>query len=184
MLTRRQTAWAITTAVVLAFPSLSAADKLYEREDHVVYGYKDGMALIMSVFVPDEPNGAGVILLQSGGFRSHPKWLPTFDHLLRTQWLLEEGYVVFAVAHSSGPRYRPHDIYPDISRAVRFVRHNAVRFQISPQRIGMTGFSSGAALTLMAALNPTRIDSEAADPVDRVSSRLQAVVATRGQPIS
>lgn len=34
------------------------------------YGCKDGMALAFDVFTPPKPNGAGVLLIQSGGWYS------------------------------------------------------------------------------------------------------------------
>ena len=39
------------------------------------------------------------------------------------------------------------------------------------------GYSSGAQMSLLAATAPSPEDLEAADPIDRESSRLQAVVA-------
>ena len=160
----------------------------YDKQQDVVYGYKDGMGLIMDVFTPSaKRNGAAVIWLLSGGFRSNlgfdnssrgylpPSFISRFKR--STHSLLDAGYVVFAVAHSSAPKYRIDEIIPEISRAVRFIRHHAERFGISPHRIGIRSGSAGGMLSLMAATAAPAPDPEAEDPVDRTSSQVQAVVA-------
>ena len=151
-------------------------DVNHERD--IVYGYKDGMALVMDCYVPQrDRNRACVILVMSGGLYSSPNWSHQAGQGANVMSLLEAGYVVCAVAHGSQPKYTIDEILPDISRAVRFVRHSAVRFGIEPQRIGAMGYSSGGFLSLYAATAPVAENPLAEDPVDRESSRLQAVVA-------
>ncbi|MFC1526379.1 alpha/beta fold hydrolase [Candidatus Latescibacterota bacterium] len=93
------------------------------------------------------------------------------------QCLLDAGYVVFAVAHSTQPRYTIEDLRPDLPRAARFIRHYAERFRIDPGRLGIVGGSSGGHVSLMTGLAPPAPVLDAADPVDRESSEVQAVVA-------
>ena len=157
----------------------------FNHEEDVVYGYKDGMALVMDVYTPRDPRvDAGIIWVTAGGWRSNYDWRHTLmqrsegsaaDNLARC--LLDAGYVVFATAHSSQPRYSIDDIRQDMPRAVRFVRHNAARFRIDAERLGIIGFSSGGHVSLLTATAPPPPDPEAADPVDRGSSRVQAVTA-------
>jgi acetyl esterase/lipase len=151
----------------------------WNHQQDVVYGYKDGMALVMDVFTPSgNRNGAGVIRMMSGGMVSSPDWShKATNYRAEVRSLLEAGYVVFAVAHSCQPKYTIDEIFPDITRAVRFIRHNAVRFGIDPQRIGIMGASSGGHLSLLVATAAPAAVPEATDPVDRESSRVQAVVA-------
>lgn len=61
-----------------------------------------------------------------------------------------------------------------MSCAVRFVRLNAARFGVRPDRLGVLGASSGGHLTLSIATRggPGTIDSS--DPVERESSAVQA----------
>ncbi len=160
----------------------------YEKKQDVVYGYKDGMGLIMDVFTPSaKRNGAAVIWLLSGGFRSNlgfdnssrgylsPRVISNFKRSVHS--LLDAGYVVFAVAHSSAPKYRIDEIIPEISRAVRFIRHHAEHFGIAPHRIGIRSASAGGMLSLMVATAAPAPDPEAEDLIDRTSSQVQAVVA-------
>jgi len=43
----------------------------FRREEDVIYGRKDGVALTMDVFKPQEPNGHGIIFIVSGGWFSN-----------------------------------------------------------------------------------------------------------------
>jgi acetyl esterase/lipase len=144
----------------------------YDRKEDVIYGRKFGSALTMDVFAPREnPNGAAVIWAVSGGwFSDHNNIDKGFlDELLR------RGYTVFAVVHGSQPKYTIPEVLQDMHRAVRFIRHHAKDYHIDPDRIGISGGSAGGHLSLMQGTAGTAGDSSAKDPVDRESSRVQAV---------
>jgi acetyl esterase/lipase len=161
--------------VAAAMPSPGSADEpAFKRTSDVIYGRKYGTALTLDVFQPSgaaQPNGAAVVLVVSGGFFSaHTAIAPAFFTPL-----LARGYTVFAVVHGSQPRYTVPEIIPDIHRAVRYVRHHAADHGIDPDRIGITGASAGGHLSLMLATSGEAGDEKAVDPVDRESSRVQAV---------
>lgn len=163
----------ILLASLLAGPSLHAAGDLpFTRTEDVVYGRKYGSALTLDVFTPKEnANGAAVVFVMSGGwFSSHEAINPLMfaTHLGR-------GYTVFAVVHGSQPRYTIPEILPDMHRAVRFIRYHAADYKIDPDRIGITGGSAGGHLSLMQGTAGDKGNPDAKDPVDRVSSRVQAV---------
>jgi acetyl esterase/lipase len=153
-------------------PESKAADAPsgFERTMDVVYARRDGVALTLDVFRPKSPNGAGIIQVISGGYLSAHEHID--PSLFRP--LFERGYTVFAVLPGSRPAYQVPDIQANLNRAVRFVRHNAARFEISPDRIGIMGSSAGGNLALLVATAGTEGDTKAKDPVDRESSRVQA----------
>jgi len=126
----------------------------------------------MDVFTPKAgANGSAVVLVVSGGyFSSHDSVNPVF-----LQPLLNRGYTVFSVVHGSQPRYTVSEIVVDVNRAIRFIRHHAKDYSIDPNRIGITGASAGGHLSLMMGTNGDLGDPKAKDPVDRESSRVQAV---------
>jgi len=62
-----------------------------------------------------------------------------------------------------------------MNRAVRFIRYHAKDYGIDPDRIGVTGASAGGHLSLMLGTAGAKGDPNAKDPVDRESSRVQAV---------
>ena len=148
------------------------ADSSFNRKQDVIYGRKFGTALTMDVFTPKkDAKGLGVILIVSGGFfSSHDAILPRF-----LQPLTDRGYTVFAVVHGSQPRYTVPEIIQDINRSVRFIRYHAKDYGVDPDWIGITGASAGGHLSLMLGMAGEKGDPQAKDPVDRESSRVQAV---------
>jgi Transposase DDE domain/alpha/beta hydrolase fold len=64
----------------------------------------------------------------------------------------------------------------DVKAAVRWLRANAVRFSIDPDRIGVTGGSAGGTLALFLGLTPGIAEFESFGPNLDQSSRVSAVV--------
>ena len=89
--------------------------------------------------------------------------------------LLKRGYTVFAVVHGSQPKYTIPEILEDINRAVRFIRHHAKDYRVDPDRLGIAGASAGGHLSLMQGTSGDLGNKGAKDPIDRESSRVQAV---------
>ena len=142
----------------------------------VVYGHKDGLAMTMDIFKPDvEGNGATILFMVSGGWYS--RWAPPEQSRAFFRPYLEAGYKVVAIRHGSSPRYSIPEAVSDVRRAVRFVRQNAERLQIDADRMGVLGMSAGGHLALMLGTTGDDGDDSARDELDRVSSRVAAVVA-------
>jgi acetyl esterase/lipase len=151
---------------------VEAQEPTYNRKEDVIYGRKYGTALTMDVFTPSkDAKGVGVIFVVSGGFfSSHEAINSAF-----VRPLLDRGFTVFAVVHGSQPRYTVPEIIQDMNRAVRFIRHHARDYGIDPDRIGIYGGSAGGHLSMMLGTAGDKGDPGAKDPVDRESSRVQAV---------
>ena len=154
-------------AFAILVNSLSAG---VERIRDIIYHKTEGVALTMDVFIPEKPNGAAVIKIVSGGWKSsHERVNDDYSAPYA-----DSGYTVFAVVHGSQPRYKVRDIMGFMHRAVRFIRFNADQWNIDPYRIGVTGASAGGHLSLILATKGGPGDPEAKDPVDRASSAVQA----------
>ncbi len=145
------------------------------RISDVIYGRKDGMALTMDVLKPPEANGAAVIWVASGGLRSNHGMIAGDGFVRYVEPLLKRGYTVFAVVHGSMPKYEIREITADFHRAVQFIRHHAKDFGIDPNRVGISGGSSGGSLSLLIGTTGRVSNPKARDPVERQSSRVQAV---------
>jgi acetyl esterase/lipase len=149
---------------------LSQTTAEFHRTEDVIYGRKFGTALTLDIFQPEKTNGAGIVFMVSGGwFSAHEAINPQFY-----KPFLDHGYVVFAVVHGSQPKFTVTEVAQDIHRAVRFIRHNAARYGVDPQRLGIAGASAGGHLTLTMATQGTKGDPAAKDPIDRESSEVQA----------
>jgi len=166
----------------------------------VVYGHKDGLAMVFNVYQPAKPNGLGIVFINSGGWKS-PFWKLVSDdcgrgNRLRSraeieeenprhgvaspQPLLDQGYTVFDVRHGSAPRFTVPEIVSDVCRAVRFIRFHASDYNVDPERLGLWGASAGGYLALM--LGTASVDGieGSRDPVDSESDRIAAVVCYYG----
>jgi len=151
---------------------LAGDDPAFTRKEDVVYGRKYGVALTMDVFTPKEhANGAGLILVVSGGWFSAHEAIP----LPFLSEFIGRGYTVFAVVHGSQPKFTIPEILGDMNRAVRFIRYNANQYHIDPDRIGIYGASAGGHLSLMQGTAGDTGNSNATDSVEKTSSRVQAV---------
>jgi acetyl esterase/lipase len=174
--------------LALCFYGAAAAQELkwesikYRAIEDIVYGQKDGMGLTMDVLIPEtKPKNIGVIFIVSGSWKSSKSATLEEEEKERKQhWaqgLLNGGYTLFLVRHGSAPRFFIPEMIPEIRRAIRFIRYHAKDYGVDPNRIGISGASSGGHLALMAALTADDGKADAKDPVERVSSRAQAIVA-------
>lgn len=165
----------LVCGLVLCLSSLSslfADEPNYTRQEDIIYGRKFGTALTMDVFTPKEKaNGAGIIYVVSGGwFSGHEAVRPEL-----AQPFLNRGYTVFAVVHGSNPKFTIPEAIADLNRSVRYIRHRAADFKVDPERLGIAGGSAGGHLSLMQGMAGTPGNPDAKDPVDKQSSRIQAV---------
>ena len=158
--------------LILAPVAARGADETFTRTEDVVYGRKFGSALTFDVFTPKEnANGAAIIFAVSGGWFSDHRAINPAAYAE----YLKRGYTVFAVVHGSQPRYTIPECVADMNRSVRFIRAHAADYKIDPNRIGITGGSAGGHLSLMQGTAGDQGDEKAEDPIERVSSRVQAV---------
>jgi len=143
----------------------------YDLKSGLVYGHRNGEDLTIDVFRPQKPNGFGIVLMASGSWKSHAG---SFRPWIAAP-MLRHGYTVFAVYHVAQPKATVMEITEDVNRAVRYIRYHAREQGVNPDRLGVTGGSSGGHLSLMLATRGGPGQPDAADPVDRESSAVQAV---------
>jgi acetyl esterase/lipase len=143
----------------------------HERINGLVYGQRHGQNLTLDVVRPRHPNGLGVVLLVSGGWKSGTNSF----HAWMAAPLLRRGYTIFAVCHVSQPKATVMEIAEDMHRALRYVRYHAREQGVDPVRLGVTGGSAGGHLSLLLATRGGPGPATALDPVGRESSAVQAV---------
>ena len=159
--------------LILISLTASSTDSLSFTKTEIIYGRKDGMALTMMMLKPTQKaNGKAIISVLNGNWISAPRMMEMF--LVRSNLYLESGYTLFGVMVGSQPQYAITDQIIDLKRAVRFIRYNAAEYNIDPNKIGITGSSSGGHLSLMIATADETVNTKSADKIDKVSSRVQA----------
>ena len=164
----------ILFALTASFVSLVSLADVNIKAD-VVYGHKDGMALVYDVITPENANGAAVVFMVSGGWFS--RWAPPENRAQQFAYYLDAGFTLIPVHHGSAPRYHVPDAYSDVSRAIRHIKLRAQQHGIDPDRIGVTGGSAGGHLSLMIGLDADAGDPNSDDEVMRQNNSVAAVVA-------
>lgn len=165
--------YVLTVLMISLAGALHAQNAVMDAPEELIYGRKDGLALTLFVQAPRQSsNGRGIIVVESGNWKTSYERAQQF--LEKSTIYTDKGYTVFTVLPGSQPRYTIPDQVEDLKRAVRFIRYNAKIYHIDGNHLGIMGFSSGGHLSLAVATADDKIDSTAKDPVDRVSSRVQA----------
>ncbi|MDQ6786356.1 MAG: alpha/beta hydrolase [Acidobacteriota bacterium] len=136
----------------------------------------DEKLLQLDLYLPPNDsagNGAGIVVVHggswSGGARSDfPEW---------NRWLARQGYAVFDIDYRIAPQPNYLSATGDVKCAVGWVKRNAARFNISPDKIVLLGRSAGAHLALLAAYsaNDARIPSSCPNP--EINENVRAVVS-------
>jgi acetyl esterase/lipase len=151
----------------------------------VVYGVLSGLSLTMDVHQPEESNRRGVVLVVGSGWDGRERGYTNYQLKNGNSYvnpvrdaLVQAGFTVFVPNLRAAPEHRYPAAVDDILRAVRFVRFNASQFGIEPYPLGGVGHSSGGHLAGMAGVRDDNTELQKSPyPVERESSRLQAVVA-------
>ena len=133
-------------------------------------GNEDADRPSLEVYSPPatKATGTAVIICPGGGYVQ----LDMIHEGKETaEWLNSLGLAAFVLKYRLGPRYHHPAILQDGQRALRYVRANASQFGISPDRIGIMGFSSGGHLASATATHFDSGNPVAPDPIDRVNSR-------------
>jgi acetyl esterase/lipase len=120
----------------------------------------------------EKATGAAVVICPGGGY-GH-----LADHEGRpvAEWLNTIGVTAFVLKYRLGPRYHHPVMLQDAARAVRLVRARAAEWGLDPARVGILGFSAGGHLASTAGTHFDAGKSDAADPVERVSSRPDVMI--------
>ena len=155
-------------------PVPSEADVAYGAHPHQV----------LDIHLPPPSAAAPYpVLLWYGGL-----WKPTRNVPDLTRFL-PQGIAVVAVGvrtytDAAEDKVNPPATYVmnDAVRAVQFIRLNAAKWHLDPNRIAVGGGSQGALPALYTGCAPDRAKPGAADAVERVSSLVTCVAAYRSQP--
>lgn len=129
----------------------------------------------LTVFLPspEKATGAAMIIAPGGGhqflnFDQEGTYVAAYLNSIGVA-----GFVLkYRLAREPGSTYKVDvDALGDAQRAIRLIRGRAEEWRVNPSRVGIMGFSAGGEVAALAA---TRFDAgkpDAADPIDRLSSR-------------
>jgi acetyl esterase/lipase len=130
----------------------------------------------ISPYLPpkDKSNGMAIVVCAGGGYggsdwRTHVVYaVQVFNPM---------GVAVIGLKYRTRPPLKVDNAgimeitLLDAKRAVRLVRHRAAEWNLDSRKIGVVGYSAGANLAMNLAANFDAGDPQAADPIERQSSR-------------
>ena len=159
-------------------PSPQPADSVSVQSD-IVYGAAGGEKLLLDIYEPAAPASKprpAIVLIHGGTWSSADK--STMHRM--ANFLARSGFVAVPVNYRLmrlDANHWPAQL-DDVQRAVRWLRANAAKYNIDPDRIGAFGHSAGAQLAALLGMEDTRDNSDKA--LAKYSSRVQAVVDVSG----
>jgi acetyl esterase/lipase len=137
----------------LAGPT-AAAEPDFSAENDIVYSEVDGKKLVMHAFLPRAAKKPAPAMVHiHGGWWTGGRATRS-PRSGRLREMFRRGIAVFSIEYRLGKNGGFPENIRDCRNAVRFVRKNAKRFNIDPERIGCYGTSAGGHLTMMVAMVP------------------------------
>lgn len=160
----------LTGALLAQTPNMPKAELLWPDGAPGALGTQDADKPTLAPYIVPEGRGTGaaVIVCPGGGY-VNLAIDKEGDQIAR--WLNSIGVTAFVLKYRLGPKYHHPTELGDAQRAIRIVRHKATEYRVLPDRIGIMGFSAGGHLASTAGTHFETVNGNAADPIDRVSSR-------------
>ncbi|MFM1768681.1 MAG: hypothetical protein RJA22_1210 [Verrucomicrobiota bacterium] len=163
--------FACLATLPLAFQLAAAAPvPLWPEGAPGALGSKDQDIPTLTPFLPEagKANGAAIVVCPGGGYGG----LASHEGQDYALFLTQHGITAFVLKYRLGSHgYRHPRMLQDAQRAVRLVRARAAEWQVDPKRVGIMGSSAGGHLASTALTHFDAGQPDAADPVDRQSSR-------------
>jgi acetyl esterase/lipase len=133
-------------------------------------GAEDRDKPALTIYMPPNTTGpmTAVIVAPGGGYGTLSMNL---EGRAPANYFNTLGVAAFVLRYRLGPQYHHPIELGDAQRAVRMVRARAAEWHIASDRIGFMGFSAGGHLASTVSTHFDNGNANAADPIDRVSSR-------------
>jgi acetyl esterase/lipase len=180
--TMKRDLWMVISILVLVLaPTLiGAQEKKPEiRVDRdLVYGKGGETDLKLDLAMPKEGKGPfpAIVCVHGGGWKAGNR-----QQLEKTiEGMAARGYVAVTVSYRFSPGARFPAQIEDCKAAVRWLRANAAKYQVNPERIGAVGFSAGGHLVCLLGTTDKNDGLEGQGGNPEQSSRVQAVVSFFG----
>lgn len=131
----------------------------------------------LDLYLPEPPPegklSPALVWIHGGGWRGGTKNEARAKNICGT--VASAGYVAVSIDYVLGDGAWPLNLQ-DCKNAVRFLRANAAKYRIDPNRIAVAGGSAGGHLALMVALTAGKEGLEPSAPYPGVSSDVRCVV--------
>src|ERR1700677_1162491 len=154
--------------------SIAAFGADYKSELNIPYCTVDGKTQTLNTFLPADAGKPvpAIVEIHGGWFyggdaASQPEGVGGWQIFMR------HGIAIFSIRYRLNTEGGFPENIRDCRNAIRFIRKNAQRFNIDPNRIDVTGGSAGGHLSLMVAMVPEDFDDGGPTPwLEGVSARV------------
>jgi acetyl esterase/lipase len=143
-------------------------------ERNVSYGTDDYQMLDIAYEHDTSRLHPAIVMIHQGGWMQGDK---SSYHGLMARYA-QLGYVTVSINFRPSGKARFPAAIEDCKLAIRWLRVHAATYGVDPNRIGVTGWSSGAHLAMLLALSDDESGED--EPYQGVSSRVQAAVCVSG----
>jgi len=149
------TSWVLACSTMWSAETTNGAFRSYASELNVVYANVSGRELKLNAFLPvGGADPVPAIVEIHGGWWTGGGVATTAEHVGGWQIFKRHGLAIFSIEYRLGEAGGFPQNIRDCRNAIRFLRQNAKRFNIDPERIDVTGGSAGGHLSLMVAIVP------------------------------
>jgi len=150
---------------------------------NLVFAEYANKKLELDLFLPTEGVSEPlpcIVCIHGGGFRVNRRiWFEPF-----AQYLADRGFAAATIDYRLIPAVELMDCINDSKAAIRWVRANAAKYGIDPDRIGVIGASAGAHLVTLLGTTADVAALEGAGGNPGISSAVQAVVGIASPSLS
>jgi acetyl esterase/lipase len=147
-------------------------------EPDIEFGKGGDVALQLDLARPEKSTGKApcIVVIHGGGWRGGNRKV----HIPQIFEFAKRGYVAATIQYRLVPAARFPSQIEDVKCAVRFLRANADKYGLDPERIGAIGFSAGGHLSMMLGVmdKGDGLEGEGGNPDQ--SSKVQAVISFFG----
>jgi len=167
--------WAVLTVGPPGWPAEATEPNSYQCTRDVVYARPGGVALRANVYQPPREKGMlPAVLCVHGG-----AWVvgDRFQMAQIGERLAARGYVAVTIDYRHAPQFKFPAQIEDCRAALAWMRANATTYRIDPVRISAWGYSAGAQLATLLALEEASQPAAAPAAGSSRTEPLRAVVA-------
>ncbi|MDX6183625.1 alpha/beta hydrolase [Flavobacterium sp. Fl-77] len=152
-------------------------DKTVVQVANVVYqDHKERPLHLDAFFYKKEKQNPAVLLIHGGGWKSGNK---NQMHIL-AQKIAAKGYSCFAIEYRLSLEAKYPEGVIDVKNAIKFIKDNAKKFNVDPDKIAVLGCSSGAQMAALIGTTNENLVFE--DPLfkSKASSKVNAIINIDG----
>ena len=144
------------------------------EEKGIVYCTRESKELKLDLYYPKEKKDPvpGLIFIHGGGWSGGGREIYKYYTVLFAQ----EGYVAATIAYRLSGEAKFPAAVEDCKAAVRWMKANAEKYNVDPERIAVIGGSAGGHLSMMVGYSSDVPELEGKGCNPEQSSRVQAVV--------